>query len=281
MTTRLRPVVDEPAGIEPASLGRRTVTAVLYALVILAALGLGVTATAIVLGVMAAGAAAEFYALQRRESRLPNEFIGTLAAFSMPLAAARWGLAGPVAVLTALVAASLLWHTLIMRVRTADTAETVFGAIYTGFLLSYVVSVRALDAGLALALLLIVSVWAGDVAAYLIGSLLGRHKLAPGISPKKSWEGFAAGTVATTLAWSAVAPVTVPGVPLPFAAAVGFSIALASTIGDLAESRIKREAGVKDSGRALPGHGGFLDRLDSLTLAGLVAYWVLHWGGIR
>jgi phosphatidate cytidylyltransferase len=119
------------------------------------------------------------------------------------------------------------------------------------------------------------------VAAYFVGSLTGRHKLAPHISPKKSWEGFFAGAAACTGVW--VAAPLLPGLDLELglAALTGVAVALSSVIGDLAESRMKREAGIKDSGNSLPGHGGFLDRLDSLILVCLIAYWVLWWGGVR
>lgn len=281
MTSPLRPIIEEPAGIKTASLLSRVSTAALYGIVVLGALWFGPMATAGIFGLMGALAAGEFYAMQRRESRLPNEFIGVGAAALMPVSAAVWGLPGPVAVVTALVAMSLLWHTRITRVRTADTAETVFGAIYTGFLLSYLVHIRALDAGFILSFTLMVSVWASDVAAYFVGSTVGRHKLAPHISPKKSWEGFLAGALACIGVWAIVPLVPESGVSVTLALLAGLGVALSSTVGDLAESRMKREAGVKDSGTSLPGHGGFLDRLDSLILACLVAYWILWWGGVR
>lgn len=282
MSTRLNTVIEEPDGIKPLSLVSRVGTAALYGLAVLGALWWGSLPTAILFGVMGGFAAAEYYAMERKESRLPNEVFGVLAAVTMPLAAHFWGLSGTMSVVTALVAGSLLWHTLIARVRTADTAETVFGAVYTGFLLSYLVLIRQFDAGgMWLALALVVSVWASDVAAYFIGSLVGRHKLAPHISPKKSWEGFFAGVFACVAVW-AFSPM-LPGVEIETSTAllVGVGVALSAVIGDLAESRMKREAGIKDSGTSLPGHGGFLDRLDSLILACLVAYWILWWGGVR
>lgn len=281
MNVRLTTVIEEPEGIKPVSLITRIVTAALYAIAIVGALFIGPLATSIVFGAMAGFAAAEFYEMERRESRLPNELFGVAAASAMPVAAATWGLAGTMSIVTALAAASLVWHTLIVRVRTADTAETLFGALYTGFLLSYIVLIRQFDAGLWLALALVVSVWASDVCAYFVGSMVGRHKLAPHISPKKSWEGFFAGVVGCTAVWAVLPLVPALHVDLPLALVTGLGVALSAVIGDLAESRMKREAGVKDSGTSLPGHGGFLDRVDSLILACLVAYWILWWGGVR
>jgi len=272
---------EEPAGIKSASLLKRVFTAVAYGAAVLGALWLGPLPTGVLFGAMAGFAAAEFYAMERREARLPNEVFGVFAAIAMPIAAALMGLSGLLGVVTALVAASLVWHTLFMRVRTADTAETVFGAVYTGFLLAYLILIRSYEAGLVLSLAVVVSVWVNDVAAYFIGSLVGRHKLAPHISPKKSWEGFLAGALACVGVWAVLPLVPGVGISLGLALLTGGAVALSSVIGDLAESRMKREAGVKDSGTSLPGHGGFLDRLDSLILVCLVAYWVLWWGGVR
>jgi len=280
--------VEAPAGIKPAGLLTRLVTAVAYAAVILGSIALGRYATGVVFGFMSGAAALEFYAMSRREARLPNEFFGVAAAGFMPMAAALWGMAGLSAIMTALVAASLVWHVWFIRVQTADTAITVFGALYTGFLVAYLVLIiDVFSAGTILAFAVVVSVWANDSLAYLIGSMIGRHKLAPRISPKKSWEGFFAGLLGTLVVWVSLVtwiPAVLPvlpdtGLSLPWAVFTGITIGLAVVVGDLAESRMKREAGVKDAGTILPGHGGFLDRLDSLILVCLVAYWMLWWGG--
>lgn len=283
--------IGEPAGIQPKGLLTRITTAVLYAATVLFCIwfnrvpGLQ-TKDPLVLGfmlsVMAGFASSEFYAMERRESRLPNEMFGIAAAVIMPMAAATWGLGGLSAVVTALIGASLVWHVVFVRVRTSDTATTVFGAVYTGFLLAYLVLiVRDFPHGRALALAVVLGVWANDSLAYLVGSTLGRHKMMPRISPKKSWEGFLAGALGTIVVWVVLA-VAFPqaGISVPLGISLGAIIGGTVVIGDLFESRMKREAGVKDSGTALPGHGGFLDRLDSLILVGLIAYWVLHWAGV-
>lgn len=282
----------DPDGIKPGRLAVRIATAVVYAVVMLLAIwfhdvprfhGLGPLLLAVVVSVLAGFCAAEFYAMQRRESRLPNEAFGVAAAVLMPLAASVWGLSGLSATVTALIAASLVWHVVFVRVRTTDTATTVFGAVYTGFLLAYLVLiVRNFTYGRELALAVVLGVWANDSLAYLVGSTLGRHKMMPRISPRKSWEGFIAGALGTIAIWIAL-PLLFPqvSISLPLALLTGIVVGASVVIGDLFESRMKREAGVKDSGTALPGHGGFLDRLDSLILVGLLAYWILHWGGVK
>lgn len=280
--------VEEPDGIRPVGFLTRVITAVAYAAVVLGAIALGRYVTGVVFGIMAGVAALEFYTMSRRESRLPNELFGVAAAAFMPMAAALWGMTGLSAVMTALIVASLVWHVAFVRVRTADTATTVFGALYTGFLLAYLVLIIDVFAeGTVLALAVVIGVWANDSFAYLIGSTIGRHKMAPRISPKKSWEGFVAGLLGTVSVWVllvTLAPRVFPrlqdtGLSVPWAIATGLAVGIAVVIGDLAESRMKREAGVKDAGNILPGHGGFLDRLDSLILVCLVAYWMLWWGG--
>jgi phosphatidate cytidylyltransferase len=114
--------------------------------------------------------------------------------------------------------------------------------------------------------LLMAIVWLGDTAAYYVGSRIGRHKMAPTISPKKSWEGAAAGFItglAAAAVWSALRLDRID----PLVLAVAALTAVAAQIGDLVESMIKRGAGVKDSGTVLPGHGGVLDRLDAMLFA--------------
>jgi phosphatidate cytidylyltransferase len=114
--------------------------------------------------------------------------------------------------------------------------------------------------------------WVGDVAAYYVGKTIGKHKLAPRVSPAKSWEGAAASIVAAVLfglAWRGQL-----GIGIPEAVAISAIGNLAGQLGDLTESAMKRGAGVKDSGSLLPGHGGWLDRLDSSLFSMPVVYWL-------
>jgi phosphatidate cytidylyltransferase len=109
--------------------------------------------------------------------------------------------------------------------------------------------------------------WVGDSGAYFVGRRLGRHKLAPRVSPKKSWEGSAASVAASVAFGVPYLLRFVEGVTVPHAVAVSVAANVAGQLGDLAESAMKRGAGVKDSGTILPGHGGFLDRVDSTLFA--------------
>ncbi|MCX8006739.1 MAG: phosphatidate cytidylyltransferase [Coriobacteriia bacterium] len=241
----------------------------------------GSVGLAALVAVVAALSTYELFGILRRERRLPNEVFGLAAVVAMPFAAATHGLAGLGAGFGALLVASLAWHLAFRQVRASDTAATVFGAAYVGFCLSHLVLIRQLDAGTELALATVASVWANDSFAYLVGSTLGRHKMAPRISPKKSWEGFAAGTLLTVAVWMLTGAVADVGLGAGSLAAVGAAASLAAVVGDLAESRLKREADVKDSGTLLPGHGGFLDRFDSMIVVSIVAYYALLAAGAR
>jgi phosphatidate cytidylyltransferase len=114
--------------------------------------------------------------------------------------------------------------------------------------------------------------WAGDSGAYFVGRKFGNHKLASRVSPKKSWEGAVASVATSVLIAGAYLVRAVPGVSVVAAVVLTAVANSAGQLGDLAESAIKRGAGVKDSGAMLPGHGGFLDRVDSTLFAMPVVY---------
>jgi len=150
------------------------------------------------------------------------------------------------------------------------------GLLLVAFPLTYAVRLHGLGTeGPVLLLFALVITWVGDSAAYFVGRAVGKHALAPHLSPKKTWEGTAASLVASLL----VAAVFVRwlSAPLPHLLAMGTAGNVAGQIGDLLESAYKRSAGVKDSGGLLPGHGGILDRIDALILAIPVVwyYWTL------
>jgi len=153
---------------------------------------------------------------------------------------------------------------------------TLFGAAYIGVLGGAVLGLRTVPpdpVGRWAIFLLFSSLMFGDAMAYFVGSALGRHKLAPAISPGKSWEGLAGGVAGGVLATLFARRFGLPNLSVGHAVALGVAVTLAGTAGDLAESLMKRWAGVKDSGTVFPGHGGMLDRVDSLLLGGPVLYY--------
>jgi phosphatidate cytidylyltransferase len=157
----------------------------------------------------------------------------------------------------------------------AGWAITIAGALYVGWFGTYFLFVRALPNGIAWTMLALVTAWATDTGAYLAGTRLGRHKFFPAISPKKTWEGAIGGWIAAPLAMLALGWLF--SLPLIHCAILGFLIGIAATFGDLAESLLKRQTGVKDSSNIVPGHGGMLDRLDSLLFTAVVTFYYLVW----
>lgn len=158
---------------------------------------------------------------------------------------------------------------------TASIALTLLGVVWVGGGIASFILLRQIpDHGRLVVLTVLIAVFADDTAAYVVGRSIGRHKMAPTISPGKSWEGFVGGTVAA-MAVAFFAMYDQGYLSVAGALALGAAIALSATLGDLFESALKRDLGVKDSGRALAGHGGMLDRIDSLVWAGPAALFVV------
>lgn len=159
---------------------------------------------------------------------------------------------------------------------TASVAVTVLGSAWIGLGLAHVVLLRELpEHGVLVILTVVLTVFASDTAAFAAGRLIGRHKMAPRTSPGKTWEGFAAGTIVAVLV-PFFALYEEEFLTVPESLALGAVIAVAGPIGDLFESALKRDAGVKDSGRLLLGHGGVLDRLDAFLFTGVAVYYLLR-----
>lgn len=260
----------------------RTTSGAIYAIAILACLYLGPIATGLLIAMMSWLCCSEFFRMMRMCGRMPNEIIGLSAAVVFPLAA----LVNPFLIVVAaflLMVACGLWYIAVPRTSISDVAVSVFGPIYTGLLLTSIVFIRDCDAGPTGALLTFLvmgSIWLNDAFAYLFGSRLGRHKLAPKISPNKSWEGVFGGLVGSFVAWGIIAFMGIRGVGWPLAMLASVLTAAAGVLGDLVESRIKRGSGVKDSGNFMPGHGGLLDRTDSMLFGCMMAFFLLRLGGI-
>jgi phosphatidate cytidylyltransferase len=167
-----------------------------------------------------------------------------------------------------------------------DSAASVFALIYTGFTLIAVPALRASEDGKSLVTFLLCAVWAGDVVALYVGRSIGKRKLAPKLSPNKTWEG-AIGSLAGSLLVTGglialaqqLAKRDINSLAFPGSIAHWMLLAvivnIAAQVGDLAESGLKRSAGVKDSGTLLPGHGGILDRIDALLLAAPVLWYAM------
>ncbi len=190
------------------------------------------------------------------------------------------GLLAPLA-LTSVVIISLVL--MLRRAGAADAftgwAWTIAGILYVGWLTSYLVALRGLADGRDWVFFALFITFASDTAAFFVGRALGRHKLAPHISPAKTWEGAIGGLAGAGLVSLLFLLPTPLALPLTWwqAGLLGSIASTAGQLGDLVESLFKRNVGVKDSGNILPGHGGALDRMDSLIFASVVVYYYVLW----
>jgi phosphatidate cytidylyltransferase len=231
-----------------------------------------------VFGLAAAAAAVslhEFWLLTRPLRPLaPAGYVGgILALVAAELNGVDWMLGA--FMLTFALAFVLKGVSAARQAATASISATAMGAAWIGLGLGFLILVRELPQhGRLAAFTVILAVWAGDTLAYFGGRLIGRHKMAPRISPGKTWEGFVLGTAATIFV-AFVALYDQDFLTIPESLVLGAVIAVAAPMGDLFESLLKRDAGVKDSGKLLGGHGGMLDRLDAFLFAGPAAYFAI------
>lgn len=158
-------------------------------------------------------------------------------------------------------------------------ALSLVSLLYPAWLLGYFLLLRGASQGREWVLLAVLATFAVDTVAYFVGRAWGRHKMVPSISPGKSWEGTVAGLVAGTVAVLILARLLRLEVAPAPALGLGLALGVAAVVGDLAESGLKRSFQVKDAGRIIPGHGGLLDRLDSLLFTIVVVYYYRAWLG--
>ncbi len=179
--------------------------------------------------------------------------------------------------LTSAVILSLIWLLLRQQKEGAFVgwAWTIGGILYIGWLLSYFVVLRGLDDGRNWVFLALFTTFASDTAAFFVGRALGKHRLAPRISPGKTWEGAIGGIIGAIIVSLLFTIPTPLHLPLIYWQAIllGLLVSAFGQLGDLVESLLKRNMGVKESSKLIPGHGGFLDRIDSVVFAGVVVYY--------
>jgi phosphatidate cytidylyltransferase len=276
-----------PAG-HRSELARRIGTAVVVLPLLLLGMlwapplvGLAIVTLATALG------AWEFDGLLKARGLAPFRVVGALLLAAVYVEVAFEGWVGanlldaeravPLWPLAAVVAlAALLFRARDFERDVPSAALTLLGAVYLGGLGGAIAALRVMAPSVLGPWrigLLIATVMAADTAAYFVGRAFGRRKLAPSISPGKTFEGALGGLLGGALGALAVRAAGWPGLPLTHAVALGLLVSLAGVAGDLLESLLKRWAGVKDSGRLFPGHGGMLDRLDSLLFGAAVLYY--------
>jgi phosphatidate cytidylyltransferase len=274
-----------------SELNRRIIFAVIAAPASVAIVYFGDWILAIVLSCLAALGAWEFFRMARETGATPIEPAGIALAALLPIAVHAERLGVYTLSLTAVIAmilvlfASTIWLRGPSGKPLSSVAVTSFGILYAG-LLSYVYAVRYHDyavgavAGTALVFLPILLTWSTDIGAYVFGRTFGKKKLIPSVSPGKTVEGAVGGlglTIMVCLLYVrfVLMPYAQLGLTIQGAVLFAIVVSVAAQTGDLAESLLKREAGVKDSSRILPGHGGILDRFDSLLFVMPIAFLLL------
>jgi phosphatidate cytidylyltransferase len=235
----------------------------------------------VLLLVIAMVALHEYWLLARALSPLaPAGYLGAiLALVGVHMGGIGWMVGGALSALAFAFALKLVSVT--RQASTASVSATLMGTVWVGCGLAFVYLVRDLPAhGRLAALTVLIAIWAGDTFAYAGGRLVGRHPMARRTSPGKTWEGFVFGTAATLFVVF-VALYKAHFLTVSQSLLLGAAIAVAAPLGDLFESMLKRDAGVKDAGRLLGGHGGVLDRIDAILFAAPAAYFCILAFGYR
>ena len=208
---------------------------------------------------------------------------GTLVSVLGAYAMFRWNLGLPPTTFAVICVCGTVVACLVARLLLArdgfirDIAASALIIAYIPLMGVFIPLMMAEPGGTRRIIAVVACVVASDTGAYAVGSLLGRHKMAPHISPSKTWEGFA-GSIATSAVIGVAAALWCLGASWELGLVLGLCIAPAATLGDLVESLIKRDAGLKDMSNFLPGHGGFMDRLDSMLVAMPMGWLVLRLG---
>lgn len=277
---RLAPRPPRPPAPSASRAGRNLPAAIITALILLAvvAASLFIRIEAfhfVILGFMFLALWEAAGAFLQRGFRIP---IIPLWLSAIAIVVTTW-IAGPTGLLISFILCMALvtaWRVIMGRPWAArDSAAACFALAWIGLLGGFAVLLTQLPFGpWAVVAFLLLPIF-NDTGGYLVGILLGKHPIAPSISPKKSWEGFA-GSVFFTTAIGIVLAVFALDIPWWWGVVLGVSCAIASTCGDLAESLLKRDLGVKDMGTIFPGHGGALDRVDSILVCAPVVYSILH-----
>jgi phosphatidate cytidylyltransferase len=225
----------------------------------------------------------EFYHMANFDRREPLLYLGLLCSLALVLSP---HYRSP-DVLPIVITATMLISLIRLLCRPSkegafrNWAWTIVGALYVGWMLSYWLNLRGLEDGRNWVYLAMLTTFANDTGAFFIGRARGKHRLAPAISASKTWEGAVGGLICAILGAMAIATVLNLISPFTFRywqiILLGLFVSLFAQLGDLVESLLKRNMGVKESGNLLPGHGGILDRFDSLIFVGAVVYYYVIW----
>jgi len=273
---RRRIETPSPPSRPPSALRQRVYSGFVGVPIVLGAIYLGVPATAALVSLASVIAMFEFHRMTIRAGTTPIFFLGVTGVVLFVVArVVEFNFLNILISGTVLAPLYFMLFTPPRERFLADWAWTMAGVFLIGWTMSHAVLIRRLPDGRDWLFVGVILVFAIDSGAYIIGHIIGTHRMAPNISPGKTWEGSVAGVVFGIVA--AVTSTAAFGLPISSgqAALLGFLLAVFSQMGGLANSMLKRTAGVKDSGALIPGHGGLLDRLDSLIPSVVVLYYFL------
>jgi len=264
-------------------LKQRVITGAVGVPLIILAIWLGAPWFSVLMAAATLAGTYEFYRMANFDKREPLLYLGLLWALALVLSPHYRNIDVLPTVITATILISLIW--LLCRSPREQTfrnwAWTIGGALYVGWMLSYWLDLRSLADGRSWVYLAMLTIFANDTGAFFAGRTRGRHKLLPAISPAKTWEGAIGGLISAILGAIVITIILNHISPFTFEywqiILLGFLVSLFAQLGDLVESLLKRNMGVKESGNLLPGHGGILDRFDSLIFVGAVVYYYVVW----
>ena len=265
---------------------RRTITALALAVVGLPAILFGGIFYFLLMGAFLVGSAWEYVRLFRAVKYEPQEIITVGGVFLIALTRTFFPQAS-LPTFAILILLTLAYHVIAFergRDQAAlDFSATVGGFVYLGWIGAYLLDLRNLPDGGWWLMVVLPCVWFADTGGYSIGSAYGKHKMAPRLSPKKSWEGYIAGIASAVYGgaffayafgtWGGLAGQITPWQ----GALLGLVIGVLAPLGDFCESMFKRQSGTKDSSNVFPGHGGFFDRIDSWLWGAVIGYYFIQW----
>jgi phosphatidate cytidylyltransferase len=264
-------------------LGKRIVSGLIIIVLALALILLGGWVFAIGVAAILAMAAWEFASLFEKGGYAPAKVILTTGTFLTAVSAKSANNLYTPVIFGSLILAIALYHVLTyskhQNSAAFDLAASLAGAAFIAFTGNYLVQLRFLPEGLFWLLQCILPAGISDVGAFFIGSLFGRHKIAPDLSPNKSWEGYYGGVFTSMLLGYGTGlllgsySTTFSG---PRGLAIGLIVGIISPLGDFTKSIFKRQFGLKNTGNLIPGHGGVLDRIDTWLIAGVVSYFMIR-----
>ena len=258
-------------------LRQRVITTIVLLPILIAAIWFGGCWLALLVAAIASAGSIEFYRLDRNNNLSPLHYFGTIIIIALILLPYFFNYITITHILSAAVVISLIWLLFSPRKDHAfnQWVWIMAGILYLGLMLGFWVKLRNIDQGRDYVFWLLFIIIANDSAAYFTGKSLGRHALAPRISPNKTWEGAIGGLFASTITCLLFGFIF--SLPFPYWQLVimGIGVSILAQFGDLIESLLKRNSAVKDSGTIIPGHGGILDRMDSYILTAAVAYYVI------